>query len=67
MSDLLMVRVTSAVTMKTTKKTITPITNCIGLEKASLEIKAYVKMAAIADENRLFAKNPNPPILQSAF
>jgi len=58
MSALLTVRVISVATMKTTKKTITPMTNCIGLEKASIEIKAYVKMVVIADRTESCGKTP---------
>ena len=56
-STLLMVLVTIVAAMKITTKAIMPISSRIGLEKASWEIRAYVKIAVIIEENRILAED----------
>jgi len=52
-----MVRVSIVTGMKMIMKAINPITNRTGLEKASSEIRAYVKSAVIAEENRILMED----------
>ena len=56
-SALLTVPVNSVVAVKMPQKAIIPMTNLIGFEKASSNVSMYVKIAAIAEENRILAED----------